>query len=139
MAYNEDYSLIEGTAQRYLNTLTENNIPVSRIYLFGSCAKGTQRHDSDIDLAVFWDTDSIDTFESDLCLMKLTRNIDLRIEPHSFCRKDIMDPDPFVGEILATGRRMDHIGGIAEKSADYLAGTRSSAASNSAQDDDRKG
>ena len=121
MAYNEDYSLIEGTVQRYLNTLTENNIPVSRLYLFGSCAKGTQRHDSDIDLAVFWDVDSIDRFESDLRLMKLTRNVDLRIEPHSFCRKDIIDPDPFVGEILATGRRMDHVGGIAEVNAGYLA------------------
>lgn len=122
MAYSEDLSLIEGTIQRYLNTLAENNIPVSRLYLFGSCAKGTQRHDSDIDLAVFWDEDSIDRFESDLRLMKLTRLVDLRIEPHSFCRKDILDPDPFVGEILATGRRMDHIGGVAEKSTDYLEG-----------------
>lgn len=123
MAYNEDDSLIEGTVQRYLNTLAENNISVSRLYLFGSCAKGTQRKDSDIDLAVFLDEDSIDRFETDLRLIKLTRHVDLRIEPHSFCRKDITDPDPFVGEILATGRRMDRIGGIAEKGVDYAADT----------------
>ncbi len=138
MAYNEDYSLIEGTIQRYLKTLTENNIPVSRLYLFGSCAKGTQKHDSDIDLAVFWDEDSIDRFESDLRLMKLTRNIDLRIEPHSFCRKDMVDPDPFVGEILATGIRMDHFVGIAESGAEYLTEADATANSNNIQNTGHK-
>jgi hypothetical protein len=55
---------------------------------------------------VFWDLDEIDGFDEDVQLMRLTRNVDLRIEPHSFSRKDFENPDPFVKEILATGQRL---------------------------------
>jgi len=109
MVASEDNNSVENTVQKYLSILALHKIPVSQVYLFGSCAKGTQHKDSDIDIAIFWDTDEIDSFSSDLLLMKLTRQVDLRIEPHSFSRQEISNPDPFVAEILATGKRIDSV------------------------------
>ena len=106
MAVKEDKRLIYLKIQEYLVALRENHIPVWRVYLYGSCAKGTFREDSDIDLAVFWDRDNIDGFDEDVQLLKLTKKIDLRIEPHSFARPDFYDPDPFVAAILKTGERV---------------------------------
>ncbi len=98
--------LIESTIKRYLQTLQENRVDVWRLYLFGSHARGTAGTDSDIDLAVFVDKDEIDDVDEDLKLMRLTRGVDLRIEPRSFSRKDFENPDPFVREIIATGHRI---------------------------------
>jgi predicted nucleotidyltransferase len=90
----------------YLKVLAESGVPVWRVYLFGSWAKGTALPESDIDLAVFLDQDEMDGFEEDARLMKLRRRVDLRIEPRSFSRADAGDPDPFVREIMATGERV---------------------------------
>lgn len=109
MVASEDKSTIENTVQKYLRILALNKVPVSQVYLFGSYARGTQHKDSDIDIAIFWDADEINSFASDLLLMKLTRQVDLRIEPHSFSRREISNPNPFVAEILATGKRIDGI------------------------------
>jgi len=98
--------MIEDHVKQYIQTLRENRIAVWRLYLFGSHAKGRAHADSDIDLAVFWDQDEIDGFDEDLQLMRLTRNVDLRIEPHSFSRKDFENPNPFVLEIITTGERL---------------------------------
>ncbi len=51
-------------------------------------------------------SDEIDGFDEDVQLMRLTRNVDFRIEPHSFSRKDFDNPDPFVQEIIMTGERI---------------------------------
>jgi len=106
MAQRTDGSMIDDQVRRYIQTLRDNRIAVWRLYLFGSHAKGTARAESDIDLAVFWDREEIDGFDEDVQLMRLTRNVDLRIEPHSFSRKDFENPDPFVKEIISTGQRI---------------------------------
>lgn len=106
MARLADNPLISKTIDSYLGLLSSNSIPVSRIYLFGSYAKGTNRKDSDIDLAVFWDAEEVDAFDDGLRLLRLTKSVDLRIEPHAFSRRDLENPDPFVKEILETGERI---------------------------------
>lgn len=106
MVVKADRSLIYLKIKEYVEALRENNIPVWRVYLYGSFAKGTYREDSDIDLAVFWNKAEIDGFDEDVQLLKLTRKVDLRIEPHSFARTDFDDPDPFVASILKTGERV---------------------------------
>ena len=90
----------------YIKILQENKISVWRLYMFGSHARGTARPESDIDLAVFWDQDEIDDFDADVQLMRMTRNVNLNIEPHSFSRRDYENPDPFVQEIIRTGERI---------------------------------
>lgn len=106
MAQTTSGGLIGKQVERYIQTLLDNRIAIWRLYLFGSRAKGTAQAASDIDLAVFLDRDDIESFDEDVILMRLTRNVDLRIEPHSFSRKDFENPDPFVQEILATGQRL---------------------------------
>lgn len=106
MAAEQDKRLIHQIIERYLNILRENNIPLWRVYLYGSCAKGGWHKESDIDIAVFWDKDTIDGFDEDVQLLKLTRKVDLRIEPHSFARTDFDESDPYIKEIVKTGERI---------------------------------
>jgi predicted nucleotidyltransferase len=106
MAQRPTGSLIDDSVTRYIQALRDNRIAVWRLYLFGSYAKGKAQIDRDIDLAIFWDRDEIDGFDEDVLLMRLTRDVDLRIEPHSFSRNDFANPDPFVRDIITTGERI---------------------------------
>ena len=106
MALKRNKKVILQTVRHYIEHLQENQIPIWRIYLYGSVAKGTYHENSDIDLAVFWDKDDIDGFKEDVQLMKLTKKIDLRIEPHSFARSDFDETNPYIKEIVETGERI---------------------------------
>ncbi|HUW60152.1 MAG TPA: nucleotidyltransferase domain-containing protein [Candidatus Bathyarchaeia archaeon] len=98
--------MIAGTIQTYVQRLAEHGIPVWRIYLFGSHARGAATKESDIDLAVFLDQDDIDGFREDTELMRLRRDLDLRIEPHAFAKTDFDETDPYIKEIIDTGQRI---------------------------------
>ncbi len=52
MAVAANSRLIPEAIQAHVQRLEEHHIPVWRIYLYGSYAKGTQTNDSDIDLAI---------------------------------------------------------------------------------------
>lgn len=106
MAPGKDKQLIYQKIRDYVQTLERSNVPVWRLYLYGSYAKDTYHADSDIDLAVFWDRDDIDGFDEDVLLRKLCWGIDLRIEPHSFARTDFDETDPYIKEIIETGERI---------------------------------
>ena len=106
MAPGKNKSMIVHLVKQYVQTLRDNQISVWRLYLFGSHAHGKAQADSDIDLAVFLDQDEIDGFNEDVQLMRLTRKVDLSIEPHCFSRKDFQNPDPFVQQIIDTGERL---------------------------------
>jgi uncharacterized protein len=75
---------------------------VKKIYLFGSCAKGTSHDDSDIDLAVVFGHLS-DAFEMQVELMKMRRKFDTRIEPHPISESDFNSSHPLAGEIVKNG------------------------------------
>ena len=90
------------TAKRYITLLKKNDIPVLSAYLFGSFATGQSDVDSDIDIALVLDH-YVDTPENCLVFMKIRREIDLRIEPHPFDKRDFELSDPFVDIIKSTG------------------------------------
>jgi predicted nucleotidyltransferase len=106
MASDQDKELIYTIINDYIECLKKNDIKLWRLYLYGSIAQNRDSKYSDIDLAVFLDKDDIDGFEDDALLMKLTRGVDLRIEPHSFARTDFDESDPFIREIITTGERI---------------------------------
>jgi predicted nucleotidyltransferase len=82
--------------------LVRSKYAVKNAWLFGSYANGTQQADSDIDIAIVLN-DFDDRLNAQLELMKLRRNIDLRIEPHPFRIKDFITADPMVNEIIKSG------------------------------------
>jgi uncharacterized protein len=88
-------------AKEYLSSLPPE-LDVRRAYIFGSYAKGTQREESDIDIAVV--IGQMDNFfEIQTELFRRRRKIDLRIEPHPFDLDDFSENNPVAAEIMSTG------------------------------------
>ncbi|MEK7399771.1 MAG: nucleotidyltransferase domain-containing protein, partial [Candidatus Poribacteria bacterium] len=78
-------------------------IKIDSAYLFGSFAKGTEHKWSDIDVAVISSDFSDNRFEEGVRLMKLSCDIDTRIEPVPFRPETFIDEDPLAWEIKKTG------------------------------------
>lgn len=79
---------------------------VSHVILFGSYAKGDERNDSDIDIAVVSE-DFDDLIDIMAELMGMTWDIDARIEPHPIRKKDFDEvSDFFIKEVRDTGIRV---------------------------------
>jgi len=89
-------------AQKYAETI-RNNFDFQKLILFGSYAKGNPREDSDIDIAVIF-SDYGNRLDRQVELMKLTRKVDTRIEPHPFREKEFEISNPFVNEIMTYGK-----------------------------------
>jgi uncharacterized protein len=62
-------------------SLLKDHFPLEKVWLFGSYARGTNREDSDIDVAVVVKKMDGDYFIINPLLWKLRRQIDDRIEP----------------------------------------------------------
>lgn len=88
-------------AKKYLSNLPAE-LDVRRAYIFGSYAKGTQREESDIDIAVVFGNME-DFFKTQMELFRRRRKIDLRIEPHPFDEDDFSENNPVAVEIMNTG------------------------------------
>ena len=106
MAVETDRKIIEKKVRQYLNILKKSNIGLKELYLFGSTNKGIIDSDSDIDIAVVVDSYKGDIVDIFFLLLKLRRNIDIRIEPHPFELKDFNDSNPFASEIIRTGKKI---------------------------------
>jgi uncharacterized protein len=89
------------TAEYYIKQIPKE-MGLKKSYLFGSYANGNPNEDSDIDIAVVFENEN-DFYTNQMLLMKLRRNIDLRIEPHPINEKDFTTNNPFAYEIQKTG------------------------------------
>jgi predicted nucleotidyltransferase len=89
------------TVKQYIMIIPKD-FGVKRAYLFGSFAKGKEKDDSDIDIALVLEN-MPDFFYAQKLLMKLRRKIDLRIEPHPIKEQDFNSLNPFAYEIERTG------------------------------------
>lgn len=88
-------------AEKYISEVRKK-YPVSRALLFGSFAKGNFNEDSDIDVAIVMNNVP-DIIEMQIDLMKVRRNVDLRIEPHPFSLSNFEPSNPMVNDILKYG------------------------------------
>lgn len=81
---------------------------VNKVILFGSYAKGTNDKYSDLDIAIFSDSfKNKKNIEIMMFLMKIARKYkDICIEPVAFDAEDLVDDNPFIKEILSTGREI---------------------------------
>lgn len=89
------------TVKQYIK-LIPKEVGVKRAYLFGSYARGKEKEESDIDIAVVIEN-MPDFFSTQKLLMQLRRNVDLRIEPHPIMEQDFNSSNPFAWEIEKTG------------------------------------
>lgn len=79
-------------------------IPVEKVVLFGSYAKGTPHEFSDIDLAIFSDYfKDMSRIDSLRFLLLKAADYDLDLEPQGFTMDDYYQPLGLVSEILETG------------------------------------
>ena len=89
------------TVKQYIMVIPKD-LRVKKVYLFGSFARGKERDDSDIDIALVMES-MPDFFYAQKQLMKLRRKVDLRIEPHPFKEEDFNALNPLAYEIERTG------------------------------------
>jgi len=87
--------------REYAEALLRQNIPLSKVILFGSHATGSAGEDSDIDVAVVISHIEGDWLQFSARLFRLTRDIDLRIEPIAL--EETGDRSGFLAHILKTG------------------------------------
>jgi predicted nucleotidyltransferase len=88
-------------AKRYIDSISRN-FQIENAILFGSFAKGTNRPDSDIDLAIIFKSVD-DIIDLQIQLMQLRTDEDLLIEPHPFKATDFHSSNPIVAEIKRDG------------------------------------
>ncbi|MFH1097434.1 MAG: nucleotidyltransferase domain-containing protein [Candidatus Desantisbacteria bacterium] len=106
MAQGTDTKIIMSTINKYLNLLRESHISFEQVYLYGSYAKVNQQEDSDIDLAIIAKEWVPDVFDAQFELMRLGRRVDTRIEPHPLKKSEFDKTNPYVREILTTGKEI---------------------------------
>ena len=73
-------------ARSFLILIEKRGYKFNKAFLFGSTTTGNAHKDSDIDIALVF-KDLNDDFKMQIELMKLTREVDTRIEPHPFDMK----------------------------------------------------
>ena len=104
MAKNIDKQIIDNVKRYVANVSTDYN--VESAFLFGSYAKGTQKNDSDIDVAVV-----IKNIDNRILvtgkLYGYNHGIDTRIEPHVIGLDEYINRDSMIArEIVKSGIRI---------------------------------
>ncbi|MCR4427532.1 MAG: nucleotidyltransferase domain-containing protein [Firmicutes bacterium] len=105
MADRQTQDMIKEIGRKYAEVL-QRKVNLRGLYVYGSCAKGTYDNDSDIDIAVVADDFTGDMIEDTFTLMKLRRQVDMRIEPHPFLPSDFTEKNPMAREVMQTGIRI---------------------------------
>ena len=67
--------------RKFIKALKQEGIPVDRVILYGSYAKGKTRPDGDIDVAVISKNFGKDRVEEGMTLFRIAGKIDPRLEP----------------------------------------------------------
>ncbi len=102
MALNPE--TIVDTIREYVADV-KNSMPIDKVVLFGSYAKGTATEYSDVDLCFFSESfatmRSVDVVTNLLCIAGKYK--DVCIEPRAFPTSEIEKDNPFIREVLATG------------------------------------
>lgn len=92
---------------RFKRLLEAQRIPVQKIVIFGSHAKGMARPDSDIDICIISPKFGRDSIREMQFLSRQSRKVDTRIEPIPVSPKEYRDTaTPLIYEIKKHGREV---------------------------------
>ena len=95
----------ENLIKKYHAILKEAGIPVQKMILFGSYAKGIAKPWSDVDVCVVSSVFGKNLYDEMVQLKHLTGSVEDMIEPHPYNEKDLADPwDPLAAEIRKYGK-----------------------------------
>ena len=90
----------------YISRLNQNNISVEKVLLFGSYIKGSQREDSDIDIAVISAAFEGNRYSDRRRIVPFRRGLDSRIEPIPFTPEEFAAGGTLIDEIKNTGKEI---------------------------------
>ena len=103
-----DYEAVRKIIDQYVADV-KAELPINKVYLYGSYANGTAQWDSDVDLCFFSDSfTSQDTMQvlGKLFELKRSYNKHVCLEPNAFPTSELHNDNPFVKEILRTGKEI---------------------------------
>jgi predicted nucleotidyltransferase len=103
-----DLETVNTVLHRYIAEV-KSVLPIDKVYLYGSYVKGTQSEWSDVDVCFFSESFvSRRTVDIITQLMELAwkYNPEICFEPKAFPTSEINNDNPFVKEILRTGREI---------------------------------
>jgi len=94
--------------QQYIADV-KKTMPIDKVYIYGSYAKGNPGKNSDVDVCffshAFESQRSLDVL-TELFYLKIKYDKDLLIEPNAFPTSELYNDNPFVKEILRTGQEV---------------------------------
>ncbi len=101
MASREIIDIVSG----FIKALKKRGIRVDQVFIYGSCASGRARKDSDIDVAVISPDFGRDRYEEGKLLRQIAWRIDSRLEPVPISKESFLKDDwiPLIYEIKTTG------------------------------------
>lgn len=79
-------------AKAFKRSLLKEHLPVRKVVLFGSFAKGKARRWSDVDIAIICTPFLASRHEENMVFRRLRRDIDARIAPIALHPSDFRDP-----------------------------------------------
>ena len=103
-----DIETVNKIVDQYI-TDVKNAMPIDKVYLYGSFAKGIQQETSDVDICFFsqaFESRRILDILTDLFFLKIKYDKDILIEPNAFPTSELYAGNPFINEILLTGREL---------------------------------
>jgi len=103
-----DFETVITIVQQYIADV-KKVMPIDKVYLYGSYAKGLQKENSDVDICffspAFESRHSLDIL-TELFYLKVKYDKDVLIEPNAFPVSALYNDNPFVKEIIRTGREI---------------------------------
>jgi len=96
--------------KNFILYVADNYQGLVEAYLFGSSARGLDRPESDLDIAlVFEKLQDAEKFDLQVELLLSASKFDSRIEPHPLSSDDFLNDHPFAEEIRKTGIKIKSI------------------------------
>jgi predicted nucleotidyltransferase len=103
-----DVKTLENLLQSYILGV-KKIMPIDRVFLFGSYAAGSPHEWSDVDICFFSDYfEGKNSIDVGVKLLGAAHEYlpDVVIEPHAFATRELANDNPFVKEVLRTGREI---------------------------------
>lgn len=91
---------VENLIQSLALKLKEQNIPVQRVFLFGSVARGTQNEWSDIDVAVVTAPFGTDRLDEMIRVQSIAKDMDPALSPVPLRPEDLNDRFDTIAEAI---------------------------------------